>query len=67
MLVNELKKTPEEANRLITEFHKEVAKITGMLIDKEIFSVEEIIEIVLIPKELLERCLEAIDLITPNQ
>jgi len=67
MLVNELKKTPEEANRLITEFHQKVANITGMLIDKEIFSVEEIIEIVLIPKELLERCLEAIDLITPNQ
>jgi len=38
-----------------------------MLIDKEIFSIEEIIDIAINPKELLERCLEVNDLLAESQ
>jgi len=37
-----------------------------MHIDKDIFLIEEIIELVLNPKEFLEKCLEATDLLTQN-
>lgn len=56
-------KTPEESDRLINEFHQEVTRITSMLIDKDVFSIEEIVEIVFNPIELLDRCLEAVELL----
>lgn len=66
-LIKDHNKTPEEANRLIIKGPGEVGKITAMLIDKDIFSIEEIIEIIVDPKEFYERCLEAIDLLIEYQ
>lgn len=36
----------EETKKMISDFHKHVAKITGMLIDKDTFNNEEIIELI---------------------
>ncbi|EAR92921.1 polyadenylate-binding protein (macronuclear) [Tetrahymena thermophila SB210] len=52
-----------QARAKIAEFKQQVPKITGMLIDTDVFEVADIVDIVKDEKELIERCSEAIDLI----
>lgn len=56
-------KNEAQAKAKIEEFKQAVAKITGMLIDLDVFTISDIIDIVKDEKELIERCNEAIDLI----
>ncbi|KAL4451080.1 hypothetical protein ABPG74_021402 [Tetrahymena malaccensis] len=52
-----------QARAKIAEFKQQVPKITGMLIDTDVFEVSDIVDIVQDEKELIERCSEAIELI----
>lgn len=58
-----LQKTSEEVINLIILFHKYVAKIMGFLRDKELFYINEIIELALHPSDLIKMCLDAVEYI----
>ncbi|EGR33102.1 polyadenylate-binding protein 2, putative [Ichthyophthirius multifiliis] len=56
-----------DVQQRIELFQKENSKITGMLIDKDVFEIKDMLEFVEFNQELIERCDEAIQLIQNSQ
>ena len=59
-IMNAQKITSEEVIKLIKMFHKYALKMVNLISDKEIFTIDEIIEFLVIPSEFLQTCHEAV-------